>query len=300
MLKGAAAELCRHRELRNKYETNRSIKTWACYFLLKSKTTSGIIQKWTKQKGSLLAYLQMSENCFRARVAEMKALKLITLIGRNTIQLTSYEKAAEILDIPYTGLIKIEYDANTAPGNQIFQYFLRAQEIRENQQAQLDALHYYANKNPQLKEVLTQLMLHHGADKAKLHLAEYFQERLLILQMHYFKHGSDIWNVITTLRADINRSVTGIQSAHKYKAAQSVSYMKKRMAKLQLLTITKKQVQSECRTRLYISDTEGKKREAARYCRSSKTTFMQLCDQLTVKISTLDTTEKKQAGKRAA
>ncbi len=300
MLKGAAAELCRHRELRTKYQTNRSIKTWACYFLLKSKTTSGFIQNWQRQKVDLLLYLQMSENCFRTRLAELHQLKLITLIGKRTIQLTSYEKAAEILDIPYTGLTKIEYDAATTPGNQIFQYFLRAQEISENQQQQLDALHYYANKNPQLKGVLQELLIKHGASVQQLDDKTYYQQRLFALQQHYFKHGSDIWTVISQLRADINRSVNGIKRAHKYKAAQSVSYLKKRMAFLQLLTITKKTIQSNVRTRLYVPDSDGKKREAARYCKASKATFMVLCDQLQVKISTHDTTEKKQTEKRAA
>jgi len=120
VLKGAASELVTHRELRNSYKTNRSIKTWATYFLLKSLTTSGHISNWTAQKADLLDYCKMTENCFRARLRELQTLKLITVAKKNrNIELTSFTTAAEILGIEYAGTIKIEYN-DKQPGQNIF------------------------------------------------------------------------------------------------------------------------------------------------------------------------------------
>jgi len=49
-----------------------------------------------------------------------------------------------------------------------FQYYLVMDEVRCNQNAQLDALNYKADKNPQLKNVLTAVMMQHGADGTRL------------------------------------------------------------------------------------------------------------------------------------
>ena len=110
ILIGAADHLVYCRELRNKYQTNRTIKTWATYFLLKALTPSGLIKHWTAQRQRLLSFCKMTENCFRARLNEMKALQLVTITDTRSIRLVSYQRAAEILDIPYEGLIKINYN----------------------------------------------------------------------------------------------------------------------------------------------------------------------------------------------
>ena len=136
VLRGASEVLVNHRELRNCYQTNRSIKTWATYFLLKSISIPGVIKCWRSQKDHLLQYCKMTESCFMARLKELKALGLITISKGLTITLTSFENAAKILGIEYTGTIKIEYDAKI-PGKQVFQYYLMLDEIRCNQNKQI-------------------------------------------------------------------------------------------------------------------------------------------------------------------
>lgn len=260
VLNGAARELVAHRELRTKYETNRSIKTWSCFFLLKALTTSGKIQAWTNQKNKLLTWCQCNENTFRRHLATMLQLQLCTIEkSTKSINLVSYEKAAAILDIPFTGTTSVNYNPDINNGKQIFQYFIRAEEFRLEQQRQLDALMYHLDKNPSLKNDLRYMLVKEGAEDKRLSNPVYFQQRLLQLQMRLFKEGSELLDYVTSRRADINRGVKLIQGHHKYKSKQSVSYLKKRMHQLQLITVTKVKTESQAKSRLYVPDGNGKR-----------------------------------------
>lgn len=303
VIAGACEILVTQRETRNKYQTNRSIKTWATYFLLKSLTASGVIRDWTKQKGSILSYCKMTENCFRARLRELEDLRLIRLQKNRSIRLISFEKAADILGINYEGVIKIEYD-ETLPGSQIFQYFLRAEEIRSNQHRQLKALWYYANKQPLLKEALIIMLVQMGSDEKELSKnLTYFQEQLLRLQQNAFLEGSPLLEIIHTFRADINRSVTCIRDQHTYRSKQSVSYMKKVMLKMQIITVQKVCVESTARARLYVPAPNGKrKKDAYKYIAARKTTAWFLTDQIncTFKTEQLKAKQNDERKSRAA
>ena len=224
----------------------------------------------------------MTENCFRARLAELQQLKLITLQDNRSIRLTSFENAAEILGVVYDGTIKIEYNEEL-PGRQIFQYFLRAEEIRSNQDKQLKALWYYANKNPLLKDALiTMLIQQNGcAEKDLRSNLSLFQQQLLKLQQNAFKEGSPLLDIIHTFRADINRSVNCIKDHHTYRSKQSVSYMKKVMQKITIITVEKVCIESTNRSRLYVPAANGKPRkDAYKYIEARKTTAWFLTDQI--------------------
>jgi hypothetical protein len=279
VITGAAEVLVSQRELRTTYQTNRSIKTWSAWFLLKALTTSGKIQKWRSQKTFLLHWLQMNERTFYRRLEEMQQLDLVTVENEN-IQLASYEKAAGILEIAYTTLTHIQYNPDEQKGKQIFRYFITAEEFRFQQQRQLNALIYHLDKNPLLKNDLHFLMVKYGADGQQLQKsASYYQERLLKLQMQMFKEGSDILSYVLTHRADINRGVNRIKDNHNYKSTQSACYLKKVMAKLNIISITKKKVESANRARIYIPDGD-KKRDGYKYCKRTKQTVWFLTDQI--------------------
>jgi hypothetical protein len=294
IITGAAEILVSQRELREKYETNRDIKYWSTYFLLKSLTSSGVICQWTKQKESLLDFCKMTENTFRNHLSKLKELKLIKVTKNRTILLTSFETAADILGISFTGHTIIDYDTSTQ-GNQIFQYLLRGEEIRSNQAKQSKTLWYYVGKNPLLKDALFTLLVKDGADKKLLEKdITYFQEQLLLLQQQAFKDGSPLLDILTTCRADINRGVKRIQEYHTYKSKQSVSYMKGRMVELQVITVTKVCIKSKERSRLYIpidgsnasraSDHPAAKkrhRDGYKYLPATKETAWFLTDQVT-------------------
>jgi hypothetical protein len=263
------------------YQTNRDIKAWSCFFLLKALTTSGHISEWTKQKDTLLTWVQCNENTFRRLLARLKELELCTINQSRHISLTSYEKAAAILGIEYNGTFNIKYNLDAQQGKQIFQFLLRGEEFRSEQQRQLEALMYYLNKNPNLKNDLTLMLLKFGADDKLLHNAAYFQQRLLMLQIQSFKNGSDLLSYIFSRRADINRSCNRIAEHHNYKHAQSVSYLKKRMAFLKLIAVQKILQESVTRSRLFIVDGHDKPIDAYKWLGKKKTTALVLTDQIT-------------------
>jgi hypothetical protein len=292
---GAEEELVQKRELRNTYHTNRDIKSWACWFLLKALTKSGKIQQWTKQEEHLLHYTQMNLKTFYTRLHEMTTLQLIT-IEDSDIHLISYEKAAELLDITYYGTKLVEYDPEKQKGKQVFQYLIRGEEFKAAKERQFDGMHFKLDKNPPLKNTLHVLLVKAGADDQRLYKdRHYFQERLLNLQQQLFKEGSDIQDQVFERRADINRSVASIQKAHSYKAKQSVCYIKHRMLELGLIIIEKKRVESNVRARIIIRDGDTR-RDGYKYNTRTKKTIWFLCDQISF------TYETKQAmrGKKAA
>lgn len=299
------------------YQTNRSIKVWACYFLLKSMTTSGKISRWTDDKELILTWCQCNENTFRRHLAAMVALKLCT-VNRITksITLVSFERAAEILDIPFEGTIKLQYNPYIQNGKQVFQFIIRAEEFRSEQQRQLDALMYHLDNNPSLKNDLQYMLMKEGAEIKRLSNAVYFQSRLLELQKRLFKEGSELLSYVFSRRADINRSVNLVKDHHKYKSAQSVSYLKKRMHDRKLITVTKVKVESAVKSRLYINDYSlspsgagGRRgRDGYKWVAHKQPsgltlgghTVWFLCDQIAFNYSTIQTTKNEKAKKKAA
>jgi hypothetical protein len=283
VLAEAPAELVKHRELRKKYHTNRDIKYWSTYFLLKAVSPqSSKIERWIKQKSFLLAFLQMNENTFRRNVKYLVSIGLATVDENYSISLASYEKAADLLDLENSVTKLIPYNPIKNGGKQVFQYLVRAEEFRYQQRRQLDALIYHLNKNPSLKNTVHLLMVKAGADDQRLYKeVRYFQESLLQLQMKLFKEGSEILEYVLTHRADINRGVSRIQDHHAYKAKQSCSYLKKRMFKLGVIKIEKVCVESTARSRLYIPLGETK-RDGYKWVPAVKRTAWFLTDQISI------------------
>ncbi|MES2773403.1 MAG: hypothetical protein V4722_04425 [Bacteroidota bacterium] len=284
IITGAPEMLVCRRELRNKYYTNRDIKTWAAYFLLKSLTTSSIIKQWDQQSSFLEGVLQCNERTLRARLAEMVHIGLCQLCtATKNLTLTSYEKAAEILDIKYEGTTTILYDTATQRGCQVFQYLIRVDEIQNAKLKQLKALNYHITKNPLLKESLMQEMERFfNDDRQKLENGVFFQKRLYELQSISFKEGSAIYEIIHHRRADINRGVKGIQNDHAYKGLSSVSYMKKVLVKYNLVTVKHNVVESRERNRVSFLTCDRKTNEKqSKWNKHNKSTLMVFCDDIT-------------------
>lgn len=285
ILVGSPAEIVCQRELRNKYCTNRNIKAWAVYYLLKSQTTSGHIKQWEKQATELAAFCGMSRQTFRHYVQQLIALKLADgdwhtkkeRTANTNLTLCSYEKAADILGITFKGTVEIEYK-NFTDAKQIFQRQLMADDIRHNQEAQLVAFTKKVNKNPLLKQMLTQALIQLGAVEKELEGAAYFAAQVIRLQEEAFKNGSAIYNFVHQLRADLNRGVKRIASAWCAKSPSTATYHKRAMEKAGLIAIGKKIVHSACRKRLYLDDGT----ELYKWIKGTGQTAWVLCDQLTV------------------
>lgn len=278
------SDLSSCRELRNKYQTNREIKLWSIYFLLKRIAPgSSQIQKWRSQREVILPFLQIGEKQFYWYLSQLSKKGLATVDKKHNINLVSYNKAAEIQGYLAAHTYNIPYNPLKKDVKQEFQYLLRAEELRENQDTQLNALTYNLDKNPILKNDLHLLLIQHGADGHQLCNNEwYMQQRLLLLQMQLFKEGSNILQHVFTHRADINRSVTGTKKAHNYKSIQSVTYLKRKLEKQGIIHIEKKKAVSKTRSRIYVPDATAKKgkRDGYKYNRMLNYTVWFLTDQI--------------------
>ena len=304
VLKGAPQLLVSERHLRNVYHTNRDIKYWSVYFLLKAMTTSGDIQDWRGQRKLILDFLQIgAESTFYRYLNKLQEMRLLTVDDCYNIRLVSYKDAADIMGLYYEGLIHIPYNPYKNAGKQIFQYFLRAEEIRQNQCKQLDALVYHLDNNPPLRNILLMLLVKAGADQQRmLKEKKYFQERLLELQKASFRHGSDILRELFEHRADINRGVRGIQGHHDYKHQTSVSYLKRRLFDLKLVSVKKISIESKCRARIYVPDSQapGGKRDGYKWLQRKLATAWVLTDQISVNYELLPERTKPVLVKKAA
>lgn len=286
--RGAVEALVCSREMRNSYETNRAIKTWSAFFVLKSLTTSGKLGDWQEQSEHLEAVLQCNHNTLRQRLGEMKALKLIKFTDstnrKKNIHFASWQTIANILNISEDATFEeIEYCPAAQRGCQVFAHLMRVREIQNAQATQLNGLMYHMNKNPLLKEALNVEIDREFGTLPKNGVE--FQQHLLNLQKRSFKEGSATYDIIHLRRADINRSVYTIQIHHAYKGLASVSYMKNKLKTLGLVTITHCVIESKERNRLhYDAGVQGVgrlgRKDAYKYNKKSKSTLMVLCDDI--------------------
>lgn len=261
ILSGAPAVLVAMREQRGQhvihgkaYDTNRHIKYWATWFLLKSLTSTSYIQHWIHQKKHLLHWLQLNENTFRRHLAWLKENGLAETSKINhSIRLCSYEKAASVLGIEYDGTYPVSFNPDKCKGKQTFAYLLRVEEFEHHKQRQLAALMYKIDNNLSLKNDLLYHLIQFGADYNRLQSdPAYYAERLLRLQIRLFRDGSDIFQYIMQLRADVNRGAKKIKQHHQYRSCQSVAYMKRKISALGLARVWSIAIESDARMRFSI------------------------------------------------
>ncbi|TWI80547.1 hypothetical protein IQ13_3225 [Lacibacter cauensis] len=304
VLIGAADHLVTLREESAKgYMINPHLRYWATWFLLKSFTTSGVIQQWNKQKRTLLDYLRISDCTFRSQLNALQRLNLITEDYKKTgnITLCSYKEAAQIMGISYKGTTAVQYKPfDYENERQVFRYILVAQEVQSNQDNQLQELYRKFQKNlsgnaTELLNELRQL----GYTDDKLKTAKQFQQALLRLQKIVFRDKSGLTAVAFSLRADVNRSVTTWARQHGYQSGQGASYIKKKFRKLGIAVIEQHCINSNDKSRLYWVDKSGNKHEGYKWNKTAQRTAWRLCDQVSIQITPTkkedDETRKKAA-----
>lgn len=260
VLYGAAEALVDQRHLVKKYETNATIKYWSTWFLLKSLTSTSFIQDWTSHKKYILNYVQMGIKTFRKHLTWLQDNELLFFDAKNpdSIRLVSYMDAAEILKIEYDGTYEVSFNPKKIKnGKQPFQYLLRTEECETNKRQQIETIMYKLDNNPKLKQDIIYMIGQVGANYERLMNDDaYFVSRLLALQVKLFRDGSEILQYVMQCRADINRGVIRIKQHHRYRSKQSVSYMKRKMAKYGFITIEKRSIESKERSRLYVPPNE--------------------------------------------
>lgn len=307
-LRDADEAACAKREVCGKYLTKREEgyrvnilkKPYSDYCLLKAMSPgASLIQHWRTQTPLLCRWLQLSKRTLETHLKKLAQLGFIKLSRH--IELATWPDAAKILDIEFNGLKTIKYNPLQNEGKQVFQYLITLEEIKSAQDRQLGGFINKLNKNLSDREALHKQLIQAGADEQQLYKdAQYFQERCLRLYMRAFREGSEILTVFTEHRPDINRGVKCIQKHHDYKSAQSVSYLKHRMASLGIISIKKLSVTSENRSRLYVPDENGRQRDGYKWLKKAKITALFLTDQITFNheknYSTQTVTTLKKAG----
>ncbi len=289
VLRGAADQLVSLREKKLVYNVNPHLKYWATWFLLKTISSSGVINRWNKQKQFLLQYLRLSDGTLRSQLATLKRLGLITedYKASGSINLCSYKTAAQIMGIEYKGETPIEYKPNTYKNEtQVFRYILVAQEVESNQDHQLTELYRKFQKNLSGNAIeLVKLLKQFGYTDEQLNTPLQLQQALLKVQKSVFKDKSGLTDVAFTLRADINRSVGTWAKHHGYAHAQSASFLKNKFRKLGIADIKQEVINSNDRSRLYYVDENGDKKEGYKWNKKALQTAWRLCDQVTVQIN---------------
>jgi hypothetical protein len=223
----------------NKYETNRFIRAIGTWLILKSETTSGVIQEYSQQLPYLLAITQLSTASFYSRINFLVKEGLITK-ENNQLILASFQDAGNKYYLHNTNnKISFTYDPN---GKQQIHYLLSAVEIKHNQELQAQALQRKLDKNPIIKVEQLKLIHECGGDVRKMNDSNYNRECLFALQLQSFEQyrkGSTIHNALHAFRADVNRGVKGIATAMNAKSASTASYLKKKLQQQQICSVTK-------------------------------------------------------------
>jgi len=232
---GFASYLVRQREQRSVYQTNRAVKVYGFFSLLKTITSTGIIKNYHQQITDISQLTKRSTSSVYAYIGHCKKLGLLTTEGRN-IQLTGWKaiinKHDECVYTPiYTTL---QYD----PANELqtAEYMIYAAEIAENQQKQTKAVIKSIGNNLLLAEALNVKQTTTKKDVETL-------QRLQVLTFVSGKTDPD-YELIHSLNADVQRTAKTLRKAYGMKSRRTVKYLKKQLIKRGIAKVEKRLLQS--------------------------------------------------------
>ncbi|MCU0442912.1 MAG: hypothetical protein MUE96_10985 [Bacteroidia bacterium] len=204
------------RQLRNTYQTNRSIKYYGFYCALKSLTSSGLIKDYAEQIELLCEVAKKSRSSFYTYLNECIKLNLIQK-NNDHLRLTCWDNLIERFNLK--DKVFTEYTYDTEQKGQTPEYYLASAEIQENQQYQASNVLKQIRQNPHIKSILNEKETNVNT-----------VEKLQWLQMKTFVNGCGgseaIYSVLHSLNADIHRSVPKLRKAFNLKSNRSVGYLK--------------------------------------------------------------------------
>lgn len=213
---GLSRSIVADRQLRNTYQTNRSIKYYGFYCALKSLTSSGLIKNYAEQIEFLCHAVKKSRSSFYTYLNECIKLNLIQK-NNDHLRLTCWDNLIERFNLK--DKIFTEYTYDTEQKGQTPEYYLASAEIQENQQYQASNVLKQIRQNPHIKSILNE-------KEANVNTVE----KLQWLQMKTFVNGCNgseaIYSVLHSLNADIHRSVPTLRKAFNLKSNRSVGYLK--------------------------------------------------------------------------
>lgn len=236
---GISRLLVQERTLRVKYQTNRQIKYYGFFCILKSTTTSGLIQNYLKQIDFLCSITKRSKSSFYNYINACIKLGLLVKEG-NSLRLKNWTSILAQFNLKDKAFLEYEYDIDNK--EQTPEYFMMIAEIRENQSYQVNSIIKEIQQNPQLKDLLNEKKVNEQT-ALKLHR----------MQVQTFINGCGgserIYSIIHCINADFQRNASKLRKDFNFKSHLSVAYMKYQLVKRGLAQIQRRFICSESRMR---------------------------------------------------
>lgn len=264
-----SSHLVNKRELRNVYETNRMIKVYGFFAVLKTFTSSGLIKNYHNQIEVIGQLTKKSRSSVYNYLNFCKKLQLIKMQG-NVIVLSSWENATKIIDEDIFCDLYTELNYDVKNGLQTPEYLIYAAEIKENQDAQTNAVIREVGNNLPLAQLL-------AVDRQ---VTPEHVQKLANLQVFTFVNGKseNDYLLIHSVRADVQRTAKSIRKAYNMKSRRSVKYLKRQLVRRGIATVFTRCHTSECRNRISSMMYSGYFKEVA-------STFWKQPDLITLKVA---------------
>ncbi len=232
---GLAKALVDQRKMVLKYETNRVVKAYDMFTCLKSTNVCGVISNYTEQLAELMAICKVSRTSFYSRIQDCIKLKLITKRG-SQLRLTSWTKACEMVDVIETGTFhKINYDLNDK--KQTIQHIIAALALKERTEVIQKQVAKKLNANPDVQQAYNVYVKHFLKSETEFSPAALFNA-----QRKSYAEGAPaiLYDALHKINPDSNITVKSIQKMFGMKSHRSATYLKRSLAKRDLLTVEKR------------------------------------------------------------
>lgn len=239
ILEGLSRMIVSDRHLRASYKTNRAVKYYGFYCILKSMTTSGLVRDYVNQLTHICEITKRSRSTFYSYLNECIKLGLIEKVGDN-LRLTSWDTLVERFALRERKFTEFNYD--TTRKDQTPEYFLISAEISENQQYQVKSVMLRIGQNPQIKHFITK-------EQSPAETVKSLQN----MQVQTFFDGcggSEImYSIIHSFNADTQRTVPKLRKAFNLKSNRSVAYLKRQLSERGFAEVTQRFLKSSVRMR---------------------------------------------------
>lgn len=258
---GLSGFICKMREKRISYSTNRAFAGYSIWLLLKTKTKSGVIQDLEHQLPKLLKLTKLSRSSFYRHLNYASELGLIKTSRKNSskITLTSYKKIqTEFILINKFIAVKYELKNKTS-----FSNILKSLEYKEAFEKMETGYKNAVNKTPSIRQAFKI-----QAEKEGIPDLEFNQENLLKLQIKAFQTGGAavVYHYLFLVNPDFNRKLKTIAEKRNFFTGEKLDKLVKQNAYYEIQVLKKfglLQVQNrpsiECTYKKdFIGDTRGK------------------------------------------
>lgn len=231
-------EIVQARQLNTRYETNKKIKFVAAYYVLKSLTTSGVIQDHHAKKFELMQALGcVSDKTFYKILHHCEKLGYLN-VTQDSIVLTGYKNFMDLFDSYYSTMVKLRFD----PVTQKFHHVMEAAylQLRERERGKV-----FENKFKAIPELMEELKTVISADDRGN-----YGNALQQLQLAAFKYGHEKLKSIFALNPFTTCNSKTMRSMFNFKSEQSVAYLKIKLQRNKLVTVRQQRIPSQTMQRV--------------------------------------------------